>query len=78
MHVVGVIIELVLGIFIVLLFVRFVVDWVQIFARSWTPHGPGARGARGRLLGHRPADQGVRRFIPPLRLGGDRARPELR
>ena len=29
-----------LGTFIVLLFVRLVVDWIQMFARSWVPRGP--------------------------------------
>ena len=28
-----------LWIFIALMWIRFVVDWVQIFARSWTPGG---------------------------------------
>ena len=36
----GEIISLVLGTFIALLFVRFIVDWIQVFARSWTPRGP--------------------------------------
>jgi YggT family protein len=33
----GGIIRLVLLSVLVLLLVRFVVDWVQVFARSWTP-----------------------------------------
>jgi YggT family protein len=35
----GQIIEGVLWTFIGLLWIRFVVDWVQAFARSWEPHG---------------------------------------
>jgi YggT family protein len=35
----GQIIEGVLWAFIGLLWIRFIVDWVQIFARSWEPHG---------------------------------------
>jgi YggT family protein len=35
----GQIIEGVLWTFIGLLWIRFIVDWVQIFARSWEPHG---------------------------------------
>ena len=34
MHVVGYLIEIVLWLYIVLLFTRFIVDWVQMFARS--------------------------------------------
>jgi YggT family protein len=36
---VGQIIEGVLWTFIGLLWIRFVVDWVQVFARSWEPRG---------------------------------------
>jgi YggT family protein len=35
----GQIIEGVLWTFIGLLWIRFIVDWVQVFARSWEPHG---------------------------------------
>ena len=35
----GQIIEAVLWTFIGLLWIRFIVDWVQVFARSWEPHG---------------------------------------
>ena len=59
MNFIGEIIELVLGVFIVLLFVRLIVDWIQFFARSWVPQRAGARRARGRLLGHRPAGEGA-------------------
>jgi YggT family protein len=30
----------VLTAFIWLLWIRFIVDWVQVFARSWSPSGP--------------------------------------
>ena len=36
----GQIIEGVLWTFIGLLWIRFIVDWVQVFARSWEPRGP--------------------------------------
>ena len=39
MSLAGQIIEGVLWTFIGLLWIRFIVDWVQIFARSWEPHG---------------------------------------
>ena len=34
------IVYLVLWLFLALLFIRFIVDWVQVFARSWSPTGP--------------------------------------
>ena len=39
MSLAGQIIEGVLWTFIGLLWIRFVVDWVQVFARSWEPRG---------------------------------------
>ena len=39
MYVVGSILLFALNIFLGLLFVRLVVDWVQVFARSWEPRG---------------------------------------
>ena len=39
MSLAGQIIEGVLWTFIGLLWIRFIVDWVQIFARSWEPRG---------------------------------------
>ena len=33
----GLILEAVLWVFIGLLWIRFIVDWVQVFARSWEP-----------------------------------------
>ncbi len=39
MSLAGQILEGVLWTFIGLLWIRFIVDWVQVFARSWEPHG---------------------------------------
>ena len=39
MNVVGQVLYGALLVFIALLWIRFIVDWVQVFARSWTPHG---------------------------------------
>ena len=39
MEIVGSIIHVLLFTFIALLWIRFVVDWVQVFARSWSPRG---------------------------------------
>ena len=40
MYYVGQVIHGILWLFIALLWVRFVFDWVQVFARSWSPRGP--------------------------------------
>jgi YggT family protein len=68
-NVVGSIIYLILWIFAALLFVRLVVDWVQMFARSWTPHGILLVLLEIVYSITDPPILFVRRFIPPLRLG---------
>jgi YggT family protein len=68
-YLVGSIIDLVLFIFLVLLFIRLVVDWVQIFARSWTPKGPVLLVLEVVYSITDPPILFVRRFVPPLRIG---------
>ena len=70
MRTIGYVIELVLQIFILLLFVRLIVDWIQIFARSWSPHGPVLVVLEGVYTATDPPVKALRRLIPPLRLGG--------
>ena len=69
MYLVGSIIDLLLFIFLVLLFIRLVVDWVQIFARSWTPKGPVLLVLEVVYSITDPPILFVRRFVPPLRIG---------
>jgi YggT family protein len=54
----------------VLLFVRLIVDWIQIFARAWTPRGPVLVILEGVYTATDPPVKAVRKVIPPLRLGG--------
>jgi len=68
-NVVGQIIDLILWLFLALLFVRFIVDWVQVFARSWTPKGPILVLLEVVYSITDPPIMFFRRFIPPLRLG---------
>jgi len=68
--VIGSVIHAVLVLFIGLLFVRFIVDWVQVFARSWTPTGPVLVGLEVVYTITDPPIKMFRSFIPPLRLGG--------
>lgn len=63
------IVVLVLWLFLGLLFVRFVIDWVQVFARSWTPTGPVLVVLEIVYTITDPPILFFRRFIPPLRLG---------
>ena len=68
--IIGELIGLVLGTFIVLLFVRLVVDWIQMFARSWSPSGPALVILEGVYTVTDPPVKALRKVIPPLRLGG--------
>ncbi len=70
MYLVGSIIALVLGTFIVLLLVRLIVDWIQFFARSWTPRGPVLVVLEGIYSITDPPVKALRKILPPLRLGG--------
>jgi YggT family protein len=66
----GGIIRLVLLSVLVLLLVRFVVDWVQVFARSWTPKGPLLVVLEVVYSITDPPLRALRKVIPPLRFGG--------
>jgi YggT family protein len=62
----------VLLVFLVLLFARFVVDWVMVLARSWRPQGLVAAGLELVYATTDPPLKAVRRIIPPLNLGSVR------
>jgi YggT family protein len=66
---VGGLLILVLNIFLGLMLVRLVVDWVQVFARSWSPRGPVLFVLEIVYSITDPPITFVRRFVPPLRLG---------
>jgi YggT family protein len=67
--IIGAVIDLVLRLFLLLLFARFVVDWVQVFARSWSPKGFVLVLLEIIYSITDPPILFVRRFVPPLRLG---------
>ena len=69
MHPVGQVIEGLLWFFIALLWVRFIVDWVQVFARSWTPRGVLLVLLEVVYSVTDPPIKALRRVIPPLRIG---------
>lgn len=55
--------------FIALLWVRFVVDWVQVFARSWTPRGALLVALEVVYSITDPPIKALRKVVPPLRIG---------
>jgi YggT family protein len=65
----GQIIEGLLWFFIAMLWIRFVVDWVQIFARSWVPGGPLLVLLEVVYSVTDPPIKALRKVVPPLRLG---------
>ncbi|MPV37694.1 YggT family protein [Georgenia subflava] len=61
--------DLLLLLYLLVLIVRLVFDWVQVFARSWRPTGVLLVVANGVYALTDPPLRFLRRFIPPLRLG---------
>ena len=59
----------VLYFFIAMLWIRFIVDWVQVFARQWEPRGPLLVALEGVYSATDPPIVALRRVIPPLRIG---------
>jgi YggT family protein len=68
-QIIGQTLYLILFVFIGLLWVRFVVDWVQVFARQWEPRGPLLVALEGVYSATDPPIMALRRVIPPLRIG---------
>ena len=66
------IVSTVLLVFLILLFARFVVDWVMVLARSWRPSGFVAAGLEVVYTTTDPPLKAVRKVIPPLNLGSIR------
>jgi YggT family protein len=66
------IVSSVLLVFLILLFARFVVDWVMVLARGWRPHGFVAAGLEVVYATTDPPLKALRRIIPPLNLGSVR------
>ncbi|MDT0185467.1 YggT family protein [Microbacterium sp. ARD31] len=69
MQIIGQTLYIILFVFIGLLWVRFIVDWVQVFARQWEPRGPLLVALEGVYSATDPPIMALRRVIPPLRIG---------
>jgi YggT family protein len=68
-QIIGQTLYIILFVFIGLLWVRFIVDWVQVFARQWEPRGPLLVALEGVYSATDPPIMALRRVIPPLRIG---------
>ena len=66
---VGQVIILVLWLFFILLIGRLILDYVQMFARSWRPTGPLLVVAEAIYTVTDPPLRALRKVIPPLKLG---------
>lgn len=69
MYYFGLTLYVVLYLFIALLWIRFIVDWVQVFARQWEPRGPLLVALEGVYSATDPPIMALRRVVPPLRIG---------
>ncbi|GAB3585026.1 YggT family protein [Calidifontibacter terrae] len=56
-------------VFFIVLIVRLVLDWVQVFARDWRPKGAVLVIAEAVYTVTDPPLKLLRRLIPPLRVG---------
>jgi YggT family protein len=68
-RVAGEVIEGLLWVFIAFMWVRFVTEWVQVFARSWSPRGILLVLLEFVYSVTDPPIKALRRVIPPLRIG---------
>ena len=69
MPIVGQILYVAVWIFIAFLWIRFIVDWVQVFARNWSPKGVLLVVLEAVYSVTDPPIKALRRVIPPLRIG---------
>ena len=56
-------------VFFIMLWIRFVLDWVQHFARDWSPRGPVLIVAEAAYSVTDPPLKAIRRLVPPVRIG---------
>jgi YggT family protein len=56
--------------FFVVLILRMIFDWIQVFSREWRPRGVVLVAAEAIYSTTDPPLKALRRVIPPLRVGG--------
>jgi YggT family protein len=59
----------VLSVYLVLLIIRLILGWIQVYARDWTPSGIVLVVAEGVYTATDPPLRFLRRYIRPLRIG---------
>lgn len=69
MFIIGSVIALVLGIFLVLLFARMILSWVPVLVRDWEPRGPMLVVAEAVYSITDPPLRVVRKVLKPVRVG---------
>ena len=69
MEVLQIVLRYVLTIYLVILVVRMIFGWIQVFARDWRPTGVLLVLAEAIFTVTDPPLKFLRRFIPPLRIG---------
>lgn len=70
MRLVGEFILFVAWVAVVILLSRFIIDWVQLLARSWRPRGLVAVLCEAIYTVTDPPLRAIRSVIPPIRMGG--------
>ena len=60
---------LIVLLFFIVLIGRLIIEWVQMFARDWRPHGVMLVVAEGIYTTTDPPLKALRRVLPPLRIG---------
>jgi YggT family protein len=66
------ILAFVVFLYLVLLFARLVIGWVQVFSRDWRPSGPLVVALEVVYSATDPPLNALRRVIPPLTIGSIR------
>lgn len=70
MQTIRALIDFLLLLFLLVLFGRMVLDWIQVFSRDWRPRGPMLVIAESVYTVTDPPLKALRRVLPPLRIGG--------
>ncbi|MFI5425969.1 YggT family protein [Aeromicrobium sp. UC242_57] len=66
---IGQVLNLILYVALIVLIARFILDWVQLFARNWRPRGFVLIICEVLYSVTDPPLRAVRKLLPPLRLG---------
>ena len=70
MRIVGEFLLFITWVAVLVLLARFIIDWVQLLARSWRPQGIVAAFCEAIFTITDPPLRAVRGVIPPIRMGG--------